>query len=95
MAKFEEEKNRFDVVIQGYNESLAESGEEKNNYNQKKKDKEREEAESKELAAKAEHSNPMVILKRRLNRIIETNKEKRKLMDQYLKNVKVIEDSFD
>ena len=48
MAKFEEEKNRFDVVIQGYNESLAVSGEEKNNYNDKKKQKEREEAESKE-----------------------------------------------
>ena len=37
----------------------------------------------------------MLILKRRLNRIIETNKEKRKLMDQYLRNVKVIEDAFD
>jgi coiled-coil domain-containing protein 63/114 len=30
-----------------------------------------------------------------LNKIIETNKEKRKLMDQYLRNVKVIEDAFD
>jgi hypothetical protein len=37
----------------------------------------------------------LVILKRRLNKIIETNKEKRKLMDQYLRNVKVIEDAFD
>jgi chromosome segregation ATPase len=27
--------------------------------------------------------------------LIETNKEKRKLMDQYLRNVKVIEDAFD
>jgi DNA-nicking Smr family endonuclease len=26
---------------------------------------------------------------------VDTNKEKRKLMDQYLRNVKVIEDSFD
>lgn len=40
-------------------------------------------------------SNPIVILKRRLSKIIETNKEKRKLMDQYLRNVKVIEDAFD
>jgi hypothetical protein len=37
----------------------------------------------------------LVILKRRLNKIIETNKEKRKLMYQYLRNVKVIEDAFD
>ena len=28
-------------------------------------------------------------------KIVETNKEKRKLMDQYLRNVKVIEDAFD
>jgi HD superfamily phosphodiesterase len=37
----------------------------------------------------------LVILKRRLNIIIETNKEKRKLMDQYLRNLKIIEDAFD
>jgi hypothetical protein len=39
--------------------------------------------------------NTIVIRKRRLNKLIETNKEKRKLMDQYLRNVKVIEDAFD
>ena len=43
----------------------------------------------------ADFSNPIVILKRRLNKITETNKEKRKLMDQYIRNVKVIEDAFD
>ena len=48
------------------------------------------------MAAKGvEFSNPIVILKRRLNKITETNKEKRKLMEQYLRNVKVIEDAFD
>ena len=31
----------------------------------------------------------------RLQRISEANKEKRKLMEQYLRNVKVIEDAFD
>jgi hypothetical protein len=40
-------------------------------------------------------ANTIVIRKRRLNKLIETNKEKRKLMDQYLRNVKVIEDAFD
>ena len=43
----------------------------------------------------SDFSNPIVILKRRLNKITETNKEKRKLMDQYIRNVKVIEDAFD
>jgi cell division protein FtsL len=46
-------------------------------------------------AKKEDYSNPIDILKRRLQKIVETNKEKRKLMDQYLRNVKVIEDSFD
>lgn len=48
-----------------------------------------------EAGAGQEFSNPIVILKMRLQRITEANKEKRKLMDQYLRNVKVIEDAFD
>jgi ABC-type branched-subunit amino acid transport system ATPase component len=51
--------------------------------------------ESDEAGGDTTFSNSIVILKRRLNKIIETNKEKRKLMDQYLRNVKVIEDAFD
>ena len=31
----------------------------------------------------------------RLAKIIATNKEKKRLMDQYLRNVKVIEDAFE
>lgn len=42
-----------------------------------------------------EYSNPTAILKLRLSRIVEVNKEKRRLMDQYIRNVKVIEDAFD
>ena len=37
----------------------------------------------------------MAILKLRLNKIVATNKEKKKLMDQYMRNVRVIEDAFD
>ena len=40
-------------------------------------------------------SNPVAILKLRLNKIVQTNKEKKKLMDQYMRNVRVIEDAFD
>jgi len=31
----------------------------------------------------------------RLLKIVSTNKEKKKLMDQYIRNVRVIEDAFD
>lgn len=95
MAKFEEEKNRFDVVIQGYNEQLARKDDDQGTFEEKRKQKEQEEKEAAEKDAKTEFANPIVILKRRLNKIIETNKEKRKLMDQYLRNVRVIEDAFD
>lgn len=37
----------------------------------------------------------MEILKLRFTKIIATNKEKNKLMEKYLKNVKVLEDAFD
>jgi len=44
---------------------------------------------------KAQFSNPISILKMRLNKLISTNKEKKKLVDQYIRNVKIIEDAFD
>ena len=44
---------------------------------------------------KAQFSNPITILKMRLNKLISTNKEKKKLVDQYIRNVKIIEDAFD
>lgn len=37
----------------------------------------------------------MAILKLRLAKIVATNREKKRLMDQYLRNVKVIEDAFE
>jgi len=40
-------------------------------------------------------SNHIVVLKMRLAKIVATNKEKKRLMDQYLRNVKVIEDAFE
>lgn len=44
---------------------------------------------------KAEFHNPIAILKLRLNKLITTNKEKKKLIDQYIRNVRIIEDAFD
>ena len=95
MAKFEEEKNRFDVVIQGYNEQLARKDDDQGTYEEKRKQKDQEAKDALEKENKTEFANPIVILKRRLNKIIDTNKEKRKLMEQYLRNVRVIEDAFE
>ena len=46
-------------------------------------------------AKSGDFQNPIAILKLRLAKIVATNKEKKRLMDQYLRNVKVIEDAFD
>lgn len=40
-------------------------------------------------------SNPIELLKRRLNKWLTNNKEKKDLMDMYVRNVKIIEDAFE
>ena len=92
-AKHEEEKQRFEIEIQKLQMKLKEK-EEVIEFDDKTYDKNMKDGPDTGKSGN-EVSNPIVILKRRLNKIIETNKEKRRLMDQYLRNVKVIEDAFD
>lgn len=42
-----------------------------------------------------EFANPVALLKRRLNKWLTNNKEKKDLMDMYVRNVKIIEDAFE
>lgn len=44
---------------------------------------------------KTEFANPIAILKLRLNKVVQTNKEKKRLLDQYMRNAKIIEDAFE
>ena len=44
-------------------------------------DKTQAKEQERDASKSGDFSNPIVILKRRLHKIIETNKEKRKLMD--------------
>ena len=44
---------------------------------------------------KQEFANPIAILKLRLQKIIATNKEKKHLLDKYMRNAKIIEDAFE
>lgn len=43
----------------------------------------------------AEFSNPAALLRRRLDKWTTNNKEKKALMDTYIRNVKIIEDAFE
>lgn len=45
--------------------------------------------------AQTEFSNPVALLKFRLQKWTTNNKEKKNLMDMYVRNVKIIEDAFD
>lgn len=47
------------------------------------------------VVATQEFSNPVAVLKMRLNKWTTNNKEKKNLMDMYIRNVKIIEDAFD
>jgi len=69
-----------------------------------KKLKERDENEKEKTHGKeaeaavstaTEFSNPVQLLKRRLNKWLTNNKEKKELMDMYVRNVKIIEDAFE
>ena len=47
------------------------------------------------IPATQEFSNPVAVLKLRLSKWVAQNKEKKNLMDMYVRNVKIIEDAFD
>lgn len=46
------------------------------------------------VAAVGEFSNPVALLKLRLQKWTNNNKEKKNLMDMYIRNVNIIEDAF-
>lgn len=47
------------------------------------------------IVATQEFANPVAVLKLRLQKWTVNNKEKKTLMDMYIRNVKIIEDAFD
>lgn len=44
---------------------------------------------------KQQFANPIEILKIRLKQVIDKNREKKKLLDQYVRNARVIEEAFE
>lgn len=46
------------------------------------------------VATVGEFSNPVALLKLRLQKWTNNNKEKKNLMDMYIRNVNIIEDAF-
>jgi len=91
-AKHEEEKERFENEIKKLTDRLKVK-DEMIEFDDKNFDQSYQQAKDKNKAS--DFANPVAILKLRLNKMIATNKEKKKLMDQYIRNVRVIEDAFE
>lgn len=89
-TKHEEDKVHFENQFQAYQRKLVEKDEEK-----KIDDDTSDSGAGADKSKGHDFQNPIAILKLRLSKIIAMNKEKKRLMDQYLKNVKVIEDGFE
>mmetsp|Transcript_32843 Transcript_32843/g.40593 ORF Transcript_32843/g.40593 Transcript_32843/m.40593 type:complete len:321 (-) Transcript_32843:118-1080(-) len=71
---------------------------------EKLKEKDEDQAEksrTKDMGAKkrvntvTDFANPAVLLKIRLDKVVNNNKEKKNLIDMYTRNVKIIEDAFE
>ena len=89
-AKHDIDKFNFEHKIMDLQEKLKE-----------KDDDQAEKTRSKDMGAKKtksgtqEFANPADLLKLRLDKVVNNNKEKKTLMDMYVRNVKIIEDAFE
>jgi len=89
--KHEDEKESFERKIKELQDKLKERDESELDHSRTK-----EMGSSKKInLANAEFSNPAQLLKERLKKKTANNKEKKSLMDMYVRNVKVIEDAFE
>lgn len=97
-AKHEEEKEKFELEIKKLQERLKERDEpiefDDKTFNQSSGGG-NEKGVGGAGGLKQEFANPIAILKLRLSKIIQTNKEKKHLLDKYTRNAKIIEDAFE
>lgn len=89
-AKHEHDKLVFEMKIMELQKKLKERDE-----NEKGATKKGDTAAGAVAPEVTSFSNPVEILKRRLNKWLLNNKEKKGLMDMYMRNVKIIEDGFE
>lgn len=92
-AKHEAEKQNFERKIKDLQEKLKEKDE--TNEMERSHYKEASPKKGSQGGGAQEFANPAAILKQRLQKWVVNNKEKKQLMDKYVRNVKIIEDAFD
>ena len=89
-AKHDMDKLNFEHRILDLQEKLKEKDED-----QAEKSRTRDVGAKKRTATVTDFANPAVLLKIRLDKVVNNNKEKKNLMDMYTRNVKIIEDAFE
>ena len=104
-ANHELQKQTFERNIKALQEKLKEKDQREEDLEEEKKKAMQGLKASKEAAlgktkgasavTTTEFANPVALLKLRLNKWTSNNKEKKTLMDMYIRNVKIIEDAFD
>lgn len=91
-AKHEQEKHNFEGKMQDLQKKLEETD---TSSKRMKRSQMLDDTPSKIIPGNEEFSNPADLLQARLNKWYANNKEKKQLMDKYIRNVGVIEDAFE
>ena len=89
-AKHDMDKLNFEHRILDLQEKLKEKDED-----QAEKSRTKDMGNKKRTNTVTDFANPAVLLKIRLDKVVNNNKEKRNLMEMYQRNVKIIEDAFE
>lgn len=90
-AKHEEDKEAFENKIKQMREQLTQKDDMPSFENDKANEKQTQDKKQ----SVGDFSNHINVLRLRLAKIIATNKGKKRLMDQYVRNVSAMKDAFD
>ena len=90
-AKHEDDKEAFEIKIKTMRQKLQEEDDDMTDV---KKDKTADKTEDKKQSV-GDFSNHINVIRLRLAKIIATNKQKKRLLDQYIRNVSAMKDAFE
>ena len=90
-AKHEDDKEAFEIKIKTMRQKLQEEDDDMTDV---KKDKTADKTEDKKQSV-GDFSNHINVIRLRLAKIIATNKQNKRLLDQYIRNVSAMKDAFE
>ena len=91
-AKHEDDKEAFEIKIKTMRQKLQE---EDYDMTDVKKDKTADKNDKDKKQSVGDFSNHINVIRLRLAKIIATNKQKKRLLDQYIRNVSAMKDAFE